>query len=472
MESDMTDMIRSRNKIIQSLQDCTFAPIDHVKLFIINTYPQGTECEVTSRVLKEVSSVLSSSVVSRPAGDQLISATHSVTIMLYDLVSTTVSGIPMKEEAQQGQSVNYDVELLHPRDAHKQLEQLGLVKFDDITGTLMKVAENSAYATTRLSWATPSPKSKWNLFPRTRIALRATPAAVNSRPSVCLTSFLLQGRNVMLEVAFMLIIFTCFKDVLDSEELQKAAILRPLSSARITDFCTLIREAMLRPPKPGKETSPLLEGIPCGQARRQLLRLTRYWPLRMDHSFIYNIPKVIYQLVSLRDSVDPLTHQKVKTNLLKDPLNRHLEVNTSLTNFCHILSVNFLVFHMFMQTTGIDRTTNVSVQDVVLSDIIKKKRNHSEAASSSSAGDARNSSRSSSPIPKKTRKAIYQWKPNEIINLYEYLCEKEEKRTKGDWRDFVGRVEAGNRPANLYPNLDLNMFLLNIMHFHYIPSIM
>ncbi|ETN85365.1 hypothetical protein NECAME_19573 [Necator americanus] len=42
------------------------------------------------------------------------------------------------------------------------------------------------------------------------------------------------------------------------------------------------------------------------------------------------------------------------------------------------------------------------------------------------------------------------------MNLYDYIVEKEERQHRAHWVDFVGRVKAGNRPAHLYPNLDLS----------------
>lgn len=36
----------------------------------------------------------------------------------YDLASTTVTGIPMKEEQNASSSANYDVEIFHARNAH------------------------------------------------------------------------------------------------------------------------------------------------------------------------------------------------------------------------------------------------------------------------------------------------------------------------------------------------------------------
>ncbi|VDM81918.1 unnamed protein product, partial [Strongylus vulgaris] len=159
LEREVADVIRCRNRIIKSLQDSSFSCISHVKMYIINVLPKDHQCGDLSSSFKDVSPELTSCILSRPAGDELISVIHSVAIEIYDLVSTTVSGIPMKEEAQQGQSavaINYDVELLHSREVHIELERLGLVigntmnKAPDITGTLMVYADNSTYPTARL----------------------------------------------------------------------------------------------------------------------------------------------------------------------------------------------------------------------------------------------------------------------------------------------------------------------------------
>ncbi|KJH43204.1 hypothetical protein DICVIV_10784 [Dictyocaulus viviparus] len=169
-----------------------------------------------------ISPTMSSCTLSRAAGVDLISAIHSVAIDIYDLVSSTVSGIPMKEEAQQGQSavaINYDVELLHRREAHCELERLELVTANnvkDVTGSLMVFSGSTTYPTARLIWATPVPKGRWNMFPRNRHASRVTPSEVNSRPSVCLSSYLLQGRNVMLEVMIQIKVIVSRKELLIS----------------------------------------------------------------------------------------------------------------------------------------------------------------------------------------------------------------------------------------------------------------
>lgn len=44
----------------------------------------------------------------------------------------------------------------------------------------------------------------------------------------------------------------------------------------------------------------------------------------------------------------------------------------------------------------------------------------------------------------------------EKLNLYDYYLERYQKEHLTKWKDFVGRVKAGNKPAVLYPNLDLS----------------
>ncbi|XGW28681.1 hypothetical protein V3C99_008458 [Haemonchus contortus] len=529
LENEVADMINSRNRIIKSLQDSTFSCLNHVKLYIINVYPADQPSQVTSKSFREISSAMSSCILSRSAGVELISAIHSVAIDIYDLVSTTVSGIPMKEEAQQGQpavAINYDVELLHRREAHAELERLGLVtanSVEDVTGSLMVFSGNATYPTTRLVWATPVPKGRWNMFPRTRHASTVTPSAVNSRPSVCLSSYLLQGRNVMLEInhvaksegllgnvgakliAHTLIahgghIYIHANDLgphklLDAQDVREKMKLKRTANARIPDFISLMKESTLRMSNDvDKKVTPPATNVLCAQPRRHLLRVTRYWPLRFDRTFIYNIPKrfdafftimrqpqlstvdvdkckqVIHQLLALKDSKERLLDGYVATRLLTDSNSRDeqlqvcfSEIARHLANYANHSEKHNEVFHFFVQSAGIERNVKMPSSDVLVTDRIHCKRQESSCSNSampsvsvtsSTASDMRSSNRSDSPLPKKPRKSCYLWKPNETLNLFDYLMEKEERQHRSQWVDFVGRVKAGNRPASLYPNLE------------------
>ena len=90
----------------------------------------------------------------------------------------------MKEEQNASSSANYDVELFHKADAHTRLLVEGL----DLVQT---VKEGSEYNTVTLKWCTPR-GSTADLHHCTG-SVRITPTDVNSRPSSCLTNFLLSG---------------------------------------------------------------------------------------------------------------------------------------------------------------------------------------------------------------------------------------------------------------------------------------
>lgn len=55
------------------------------------------------------------------AGGQIASKLSHLILSHYDLASTTVTGIPMKEEQNASSSANYDVEIFHSSYAHTAL---------------------------------------------------------------------------------------------------------------------------------------------------------------------------------------------------------------------------------------------------------------------------------------------------------------------------------------------------------------
>jgi hypothetical protein len=75
--------------------------------------------------------------------------------------------------------------------------------------------------------------------------------------------------------------------------------------------------------------------------------------------------------------------------------------------------------------------------------------------------------RSESPVAKRAKLQPHKWVMNgkfiplklsnflnlETINLHEYFAQKQE-RCWINWRDFVGRQTAPDKPAVLYPNLE------------------
>ncbi|RCN26320.1 hypothetical protein ANCCAN_27954, partial [Ancylostoma caninum] len=132
--------------------------------------------------------------------------------------------------------------------------------------------------------------------------------------------------------------------------------------------------------------------VACSQPRRQLLRVTRYWPLRSDHCFIYNIPKrfdalfaimrqpqlstvdadkckqVIHQLVALKDSRERLCEGSTATRLLKDGSSREEQLRIAFLEMARHLGnyVNHSEKHA--ESTGLERSVKISTSDVTVVD--------------------------------------------------------------------------------------------------------
>ncbi|GMT25300.1 hypothetical protein PFISCL1PPCAC_16597, partial [Pristionchus fissidentatus] len=527
LEKEVTKAIETRNELIGKMAKTKdAAKVYHVSLFILNLLPLGVKSQITAKPLTKINDSLSCGVRSCCVkGDELITGVHGALMPLYDLVSTTVTGIPMKEESNASHSVNYDVELLHERLAHSELARNGLlmenepkpVAVIDISEEaataemepkkdgeppssplgLVYSLHGNAYSTVRLTWATPSPKTAWNMFPRSLRAFPVSPAYLNARPSICLTSFLGQGKSVMLEVknpplaplltveeqeagrrerkarkerAFAampvekrkmyetmlnkkiaarrrakkgaakaatakkgaptakapvkerqlikrrgtgmlpnlhgtrLISHTLIAHsgriyiheiALDGGTTKRdmprqAAGFKPVPNLRVDDFRMLMREMMIALPskekmaeaakkkanrKPGAKAE-----IPNADARSRALRLTRYWPLQLSHSFIYNVKQRLEPLFSLmrqaelstadvdkckqtiktiltaRESADLFTYTKFECEIVTDQQNREEQLSTllreitaHLTNYAAHSERHTEVFTMWAQ---------------------------------------------------------------------------------------------------------------------------
>merc|ERR1712223_93042 len=153
---------------------------------------------------KQLNHLLNYSVSCVPAGVELSKKMLCLALRHFDLASTTVTGIPMKEEQNATSSANYDVELFHKASAHWRLltdchERDEKLKNEDLSTWMPQTQkEGFRYNTITLKWCTPRGSSA-DLHNCTALA-RVTPTDVNSRPSSCLTNFLLSGRSVMLEM--------------------------------------------------------------------------------------------------------------------------------------------------------------------------------------------------------------------------------------------------------------------------------
>jgi hypothetical protein len=74
--------------------------------------------EIKVICLLQLSAILTTEVHSVKAGGQIASKLSNLILSHYDLGSTTVTGIPMKEEQNASSSANYDVEIFHSAAAH------------------------------------------------------------------------------------------------------------------------------------------------------------------------------------------------------------------------------------------------------------------------------------------------------------------------------------------------------------------
>lgn len=182
-------------------KDPNLLQIDNCHLVIINLYPSTLELMVSNRSAIDVSSILRSEVHSIKAVDLPLKLTHLI-LNHYDLASTTVTGIPMKEEQNASSSANYDVEIFHAKKAHTVI-----AGFEQILPTSLK--QGFEYETVTLKWCTPRGCNSSDLQP-CLAQYRVTPVDVTSRPSSCLINFLLNGRSVMLEMPrLVLFYFVC-----------------------------------------------------------------------------------------------------------------------------------------------------------------------------------------------------------------------------------------------------------------------
>uniref|UniRef100_A0A8C5HM67 Integrator complex subunit 13 n=1 Tax=Gouania willdenowi TaxID=441366 RepID=A0A8C5HM67_GOUWI len=191
LEDCIQETILEQNKLaagsdrLMAIQQC--------ELVLVHIYPQGDDMLVSDRPKKEISPLLTSEVHSVRAGRHLATKLNILVQQHFDLASTTITNIPMKEEQHANTSANYDVELLHHRDAH-----LEFFKSGDLHMAGTSTRENGLKETITLKWCTPR-TNNIELHYCTG-AYRISPTDVNSRPSSCLTNFLLNGEMVLLPV--------------------------------------------------------------------------------------------------------------------------------------------------------------------------------------------------------------------------------------------------------------------------------
>jgi len=281
----------------------TVLPLAEVEVTVVHTQPSSAgDIGLRSEqdVIKRWSPVLSTVLHSAIAGPSLANKLLSLCLTHYQLASTTVTGIPMKEEQNASSSANYDVELFH-------------VALADTCHLPMTKKEDCEYNTAMLKWCTPRGSAGVELH-HTSKAVRITPTEVNSRQSSCLTNFLLNGRSVMLEMQKRGSNTKLISHMLTSHggeifihslSTARSALEDPPSisegpGGRVTDYripdLALLMKTHRLAPWPSSSTS---DGVsPNTKAKMMLDLATKVFPVTISSTTIFNMP-VVASLISL-----------------------------------------------------------------------------------------------------------------------------------------------------------------------------
>lgn len=279
--------------------------IEKCHLVIINLYPATIESLVTNRGFQDITPILSSEIHSVRAGNLSSKLTHLI-MPHYDLASTTVTGIPMKEEQNASSSANYDVEIFHGSKAHNVL----------LSSELMlprSVKEGADYETVTLKWCTPRGCGA-NDLQACLAQHRVTPVDVTSRPSSCLINFLLNGRSVLLEMPrksggkitshllsahggeIFIHTLNVARSCLEDPPSVSEGVGGKVWDYRITDFGALMQINRLVPLKQIPERNP---DTNLFKMRSRISRYSKYFPLTLGTTVLYNIRQVSSSYLNL-----------------------------------------------------------------------------------------------------------------------------------------------------------------------------
>ncbi|XP_052284030.1 integrator complex subunit 13-like isoform X16 [Dreissena polymorpha] len=303
-------------------------PINFCELDLMHVVPVDEVPTISPRVGHEISPILSCTVHVSESGREQYNRLIQMAYNHYRLASTTVTGIPMKEEQNASSSANYDVELLHPAEAHDEILKSDFNKIGSnflsgsVEGLMIDSKEGLPISTITLKWCTP--KSSVQDLPACTGAYRITPVDVNSRPSSCLTNFLLSGRAVMLEqprktgvkvVSHMLTshggeIFIhsipTGRSILEDPPSISEGPGGRVTDYRIPDFREFMKENRLAPVSPA--VAKISTQLPIQRALHHVERTSRFWPMVISDSIIFN----------MASHIDPLPSMLVKERLSDD----------------------------------------------------------------------------------------------------------------------------------------------------------
>uniref|UniRef100_A0A6G1SHR1 Protein asunder n=1 Tax=Aceria tosichella TaxID=561515 RepID=A0A6G1SHR1_9ACAR len=283
-------------------------PIDYCDLVIVNTFPIHDEgpCSKISdfSAFKPKLHVKTYSVRS---GRMIAGLLDNLCLQHNNLKSTTITGIPMKEEQSASSSSQYDVEIAHCSSIHEEVLGLGDTYLNGIVANIDR--NGFPCKTFKLNWCTPKLGNTAELQ-HCMATSRITSVDVNSRPSACLTNFLLNGKQVMLEIfkskSNRMITHVLashggelyIHSLATSKHKQNMGDPPPLSENlggkvgdyRVNDFVALMKQHTLVRPSHSIED-------PLSRTCNIIDRQTLYWPLTLGHTILWNVRNMIGDLL-------------------------------------------------------------------------------------------------------------------------------------------------------------------------------
>ncbi|XP_078250380.1 integrator complex subunit 13 isoform X5 [Pogona vitticeps] len=315
LEEFVQETIHEHNKLAANSDH--LMQIQKCELVLIHTYPVGEDNLVSDHLKKELSPVLTSEVHSVRAGRHLATRLNLLVQQHFDLASTTITNIPMKptfnvcdqEEQHANTSANYDVELLHHKEAHVDFLKSG----DNHMSAGSK--EGPCKETVTLKWCTPRTNSVG------RSVLLEQPRKSGSKVISHMLSS--HGGEIFLHV------LSSSRSILEDPPSISEGCGGRVTDYRITDFGEFMRENRLTPfLEPRYKSDGSIES-PLERAKDQLEKHTRYWPMIISQTTIFNMQAVVpLASVIVKETLtdeDVLNCQKTIYNLVdmerkNDPL--------------------------------------------------------------------------------------------------------------------------------------------------------
>jgi len=292
-------------------------PIHECEFILLSIHPVGKErlARVVPLPPRELSPNLTVEICILSA-DNLYDKMVDLCTRHHNLVVTTVTNIPMKEEQNATSSSNYDVPLFHPK------------------------MSTTCPETQLLKWSTPSNprQSTGGALHPCNSACRITPVDVNSRPSTCLSNFVISGRSVWLETPkkgkstshvlmshggeIWMHVMETARNILEDPPSISEGIGGRVTDYRIPDFVELMRLNMLIPYPEKTGTGKVFDlskdrrlsqedekkPLAIESSKARLVRKTVYWPLTISGSLLFPMAVHLEDLLRLmpRDSLDEM----------------------------------------------------------------------------------------------------------------------------------------------------------------------